>query len=65
MSEDWITTETAVKLSGYNPLHIRRLAQQGKIKGRKFGPVWQISQKSLLNYLDSANKSEDKRWGPK
>jgi len=65
MEEDWITTEEAVELTGYNPLHIRRLVRAGKINGRKFGSVWQISRLSLLDYLKSATKSKDKRWGPK
>jgi hypothetical protein len=65
MADDWITTKKAVELSGYNPDHLRELIRDGKIEAQKFGIVWQVSQKSLLEYLAIASKSEDKRWGPK
>jgi excisionase family DNA binding protein len=62
---DYITVSQASKLSGYNEEHIRRLLRDGLISGRKFGIVWQVSESSLLAYLTEAQKSEDKRHGPK
>jgi excisionase family DNA binding protein len=65
MAEDWITTAEAAELSGYHPVYLRELIRQGKIQGRKFGIVWQISRQSLTIYLKEAQESTDKRRGPK
>jgi excisionase family DNA binding protein len=65
MAEDWITTNEAADLSGYHPDYIRKLLQGGKLNGRKFGPVWQVSKQSLLAYLARAEQADDKRHGPK
>ena len=65
MAEDWITSAEGAALSGYHPEHLRRLIREKKVKARKFGIVWQINRKSLLAYLGEAEKSEDKRRGPK
>ncbi|MCI0563795.1 MAG: helix-turn-helix domain-containing protein [Nitrososphaera sp.] len=63
--EDWITTNEAAELSGYNLVHLRRLIREKKIVARKFGPVWQVKRQSLLDYLEEAKQSSDKRRGPK
>lgn len=65
MSIDWITTAEAAGLSGYNAEHLRRLIRAGKIKGRKFGTLWQVDRASLSAYLITAETSDDKRMGPK
>jgi excisionase family DNA binding protein len=65
MPEDWITTVAAAELSGYHVNHIRRLIRRQEIEARKFGPVWQISRRSLSRYMEKAKESGDKRWGPK
>ena len=65
MAEDWITTAEAIKLSGYSADYLRELIRTGKIEGRKFGIVWQVSKQSLLAYLKAAKQSSDNRWGPK
>ena len=65
MSDDWITTAEASAYSGYHPEHLRRLIRSGKIEAQKFGIVWQISKSSLSRYLQEAERSEDKRHGPK
>ena len=65
MADDWITTKESAELSGYHPDHLRRLIRAGEIEARKFGIVWQVSRQSLLAYLEAANQSQDKRWGPK
>ncbi len=66
MSEsEWITTAEAIKLSGYHPVYLRELIRDDKIQGKKFGIVWQVNKQSLLDYLQSAKESSDKRWGPK
>jgi excisionase family DNA binding protein len=65
MTEDWITTREAVELSGYHPYHLRRLIRAGTIRAKKFGNVWQVNRQSLLDYIEEAQSSMDKRKGPK
>ena len=65
MVEEWLTTAEAAELSGYHPEHLRELIREGKIEGRKFGIVWQVSKQSLIDYSEAAKQSGDKRWGPK
>ncbi len=64
MSDDWITTAEAAKISGYHPEHIRRLMRQHRIAGRKFGIVWQVYRQSLVSYMDEI-KGKGERRGPK
>jgi hypothetical protein len=61
---EWITTADAADISKYHPEHIRRLVREGRIDARKFGPVWQVSLKSLNSYLMSVEEKGGKR-GPK
>ncbi len=63
MATDWITTTQAVQLTGYHPVHLRRLIRAGLIKARKFGILWQVDRASLLEYMRAAEQSEDKRRG--
>ena len=65
MVEEWLTTAEAAELTGYHPEHLRELVREGKIDGRKFGIVWQISKQSLADYLEAAKLAGDKRRGPK
>lgn len=64
MTDDWITTTDASKLSGYHPDHIRRLIRGSRINAQKFGIVWQVSKSSLLEYITLQEKI-GKRRGPK
>lgn len=63
--DDWITTQEAAELSGYHPDHLRRLIRASDIEGRKVSIVWLIRRQSLLDYIARAEKSGDKRRGPK
>lgn len=64
---DWITTQEAAALSGYNPEHIRRLVRQGKISAELKGPMFWISKVSLQKFLRDAARAnlQDRRHGPK
>ena len=64
MVDDWITTREAAKLSGYNAEHIREMIRKGRIKGRKYFVVWQVSKSSFLSYLRMQERRGEKR-GPK
>jgi hypothetical protein len=61
MASDWITTREAVDLSGFHPDHLRTLIRSGKIKGRKYFVVWQVSRKSLLGYLREQESHGERR----
>jgi len=63
--EEWLTVQEAAKLTGYHAEYLRLLIREEKISARKFGPVWAINKSSLLTYLKSAEKSSDKRHGPR
>ena len=61
---EWITTNEAAELSAYHPDYIRKLLQQGKLEGRKFGTVWQVNKRDLLAYMERMQIQGDRR-GPK
>jgi hypothetical protein len=58
---DWLTLKEAVTLSEYNPIHLRDLLRQGRIKGRKVVTVWLVSRKSLDAYLREQQAKGEKR----
>jgi excisionase family DNA binding protein len=59
--EDWLTTNEAVQISGYELDYIRKLVRAKKITGRKWGQSWQVSRKSLLEFLKSREQHGEKR----
>lgn len=61
---DWLSTQEAVKLSGYHPDHIRRLIRSGEVIARKWGNAWMINQESFLQYLHKM-ETQGERRGPK
>ena len=63
--DDWLTVQQAAKLSGYHAEYLRIIVRAGKLVAHKFGSVWAISKKSLLSYLQTAEKADDRRQGPK
>ncbi len=63
--EEWITVVEAARLSGYHPEYMRELIRTQRVKARKFGPLWQVSRSSLLDFQKDAKKSGDKRRKPK
>lgn len=63
--DEWLTIQQASELSGYHAEYLRIIVRAGKLDAHKFGSVWAISRKSLLSYLQTAEKSEDRRHGPK
>jgi hypothetical protein len=65
MTEDWINTEEAVKLSGYSAQYLRRIVRQQRVKAQKWGRDWQISRLSLLEYVGIAKGTTDSRKGPR
>jgi excisionase family DNA binding protein len=64
MAEDWITTNEAAQISGYQPAHVRLLIRRGEVNGMKWGRDWMISRESLESYLKRIQSQGNKR-GPK
>ena len=62
--EDWLTINEAAELVDYHEETIRELARDGKITARKISIVWQVSRKSLFEYVQKVEKLGGKR-GPK
>jgi len=60
-----ISVKTAAFLSGYNVQYLRRLLRDGKFSGMKLGQTWLIDKDMFEVYLESANLTQDKRFGPK
>jgi len=61
---EFLTVRSAAEISGYNQQYLRRLLRNRVFQSRKIGQIWLIDKKSFLDYLKSANKSKDKRFGP-
>jgi hypothetical protein len=59
--EDWLTTYEAVQISGYELDYIRKLVRAQKITGRKWGQSWQVSRKSLQEFVKNREKQGEKR----
>ena len=52
----WITTQQAAALTGYDLTHIRRLVRENHIKGKKFGRDWMVSKESIQAYAEKMKK---------
>jgi len=61
---EFLTVRSAAEISGYNQQYLRRLLRNRVFQSRKIGQIWLIDKKSFMDYLKSANKSKDKRFGP-
>jgi excisionase family DNA binding protein len=59
--EDWLTTYEAMQLSGYELDYIRKLVRAKKITGRKWGQSWQVSRRSLQEFLKGREQQGGKR----
>jgi len=64
ITSEFLTVRYAAEISGYNQQYIRRLLRNRVFQSRKIGQIWLIDKKSFMDYLKSANKSKDKRFGP-
>lgn len=64
MAQEWIPTNEAARLAGYQPERIRELLRTSKIEGRKFSTLWMVNPESLRAYLIKMQKRGAKS-GPK
>jgi excisionase family DNA binding protein len=51
--------------SGSNVQYLRRLLREGKLSGVKLGQTWLIDKSMFEAYLEMAEHTNDKRFGPK
>lgn len=65
MMNDWLTVHEACQLTKYHPVYLRELIRKGEVAAVKKGNAWWVNRKALLTYMKAAQKSEDKRRGPK
>ena len=60
-----ISVKAAAMHSNYSQQYIRRLLRTDKIAGLKIGQLWLIDKTAYEAYLKNANKTSDRRFGPK
>lgn len=60
-----IPVKAAAVYSGYSLQYLRRLLRSGRLSGLKVGQLWLIDKHAFDTYLDSAQVSQDRRFGPK
>ena len=60
-----ISVKGAAFHSGYNVQYLRLLLRDGRLVGMKLGQTWLIYKCTLEAYLENANHTKDKRFGPK
>jgi excisionase family DNA binding protein len=61
---EWITTAEAAELTGYHPVHIRRLMREGLIEGKKFGRDWMVNRASVQAYIDKMQELGPAKYDP-
>ena len=60
-----ISVKGAAFHSGYNMQYLRRLLRDGRLSGMKLGQTWLIDKCTFEVYLENANLTQDKRFGPR
>jgi len=60
-----ISVNGAAFHSGYNVQYLRRLLRDGRLIGVKLGQTWLIDKCTFEVYLENANLTQDKRFGPR
>lgn len=61
---EWITTEEAAEISGYDIQHVRWLAREGRIGATKKGRDWWVDREVFRAYLEAMNALGNKRHDP-
>ncbi|MCC7117806.1 MAG: helix-turn-helix domain-containing protein [Anaerolineales bacterium] len=65
---EFMTTEEAAKLLGFNVRSIPYMIKTKTLEGVKFGRAWLVSRKSVKEYLtktDGMSKNDPRRKSPK
>jgi excisionase family DNA binding protein len=53
---EWITTQEAAELTGYDVTHVRWLVRENRVIGQKFGRDWMVNRRSIQHYFDEMSK---------
>ncbi len=61
----YISVKAAAQYSGYSLQYLRRILCSGKLLGLKVGQLWLIDKNTFDAYLENAQVSHDRRFGPK
>jgi excisionase family DNA binding protein len=56
MTTEWITTQEAKELTGYNLEYIRQMLRAGVIVGDKKGRDWWVDRASIEAYADEMER---------
>lgn len=59
-----LSVKAAAIQSGYNVQYLRRLLRDGRLTGMKLGQTWLIDKSTFETYLENAQQTHDKRFGP-
>ena len=59
--KDTMTAQDLAKKAGVSQSYISRLCRQGRVKARKLGPVWLISQDAAQDYLEARQEKQEER----
>ena len=62
---NYISVKAAALHSGYNMQYLHRLLRDGKFSGVKLGQIWLLDKSIFEAYLENAQQTTDKRFGPK
>lgn len=60
-----VPVQAAAEFTGYNIQYLRRILRSGALEGIKIGQIWLIDMESLLAYLERAESTSDRRYGPR
>lgn len=63
-SNEFITVRTAADISGYNQQYLRRLLRESTFRSKRIGQLWLIDRDCFIEYLQTAKRTRDKRFGP-
>jgi len=47
-----LTAREAARLTGYTERNLRKLAQEGKLSGQRFGYMWMFNESDVLAYAE-------------
>ena len=61
---EWLTTQEAAELTGYDVTHIRWLIREDRVEGQKFGRDWMVNRRSIQNYTDAMKQLGSAKHDP-
>ncbi|MDP3784669.1 MAG: hypothetical protein Q8R12_01160, partial [bacterium] len=54
--EKYISSKQAAKMTGYSSDYVGQLCRLGKVRSKRIGRDWMISERSILNYKNEGNQ---------